>query len=962
MLTIETCTGCGSNGATGTCSGTDYTCTAATHTNCQTVGCGGSTKYCTYVAGSGWQWSSSCDNTAPTGGVTGVPTSWQNTDASITVTCSDTGSGCDTAQDYYYLDNDGTCPAFSAATYTAYAGAVTVNSHKWFCYSIADLAGNRFTTTSGTDIKVDKTAPVASVSGAPADWVNTDQTATVSCSDTGGSACSSAAYRYKAYASNPGSCSTTLSDYTSGASATITASFWVCSYVQDAAGNSDFSDSAVQFKVDKVLPTVAVSHAPADIKSDTPVTITATATDSVSGLQGIEIYLDRAAAPAATCTTSPCTYTTTGTHTYRAVARDRAGNAQEGSGSFTVCALESVSIAPNCGSDSRCSTGETVSMSAGYSGACPATSYLQIDARDDNSLCRIEGTGGQMSGMQAICRSSPCTGTWTIPTVPLACKGMTVNARAAGVWKNGFPGEPGVEQFATSPASGQFVFIINPSTIVVTPSLTFSSSNPNLGDVTEAYVTATVTDAATGETIQCTSGNCRITSIKVEGNECKRGHAGSQCTGDRVLEETWEVDASNWEIDVDTSYHHSTVEVTVEHIPSGITGVTTNSFTVNLPPVIERAQTDPSRGAISRPIILSADIIDPEGDVITFRACKDALLSSCTEMCRSSTRNGEKTYSCSYVVQLADTGDWFVEAVDSKGASSRLQGPRFNVVDRFIEITLTYDEVQARLVPIAYGNVPSYTRGMNINFDVKGRIVRHDGVALDNCRSTNCDAFYRIRSSGDWLPLNWDTFASSFIGNRATAGFACDSTQLLDIRFAQKPFTPASAESVEPFSVVINCQPKVLVNPLEKRVKIGERGFAAFEVTLVNPDEQKTYVLSMQPVKTDDSYLLSWFKFDCTSLTGGTTCHRNEDGTLNDNLIENFVVPQAGTRSVNVLLTNQGASRAGVYKIKFVAQASPAIEGTGTLQVFSEGLDEFPLVYYFVLLLSSLAVFAWMKR
>jgi hypothetical protein len=58
------CSGCGDPGATGTCGGGgSYTCDATTHDECQSVGCGSQTYYCTNVGGI-WRWrtSAACDD------------------------------------------------------------------------------------------------------------------------------------------------------------------------------------------------------------------------------------------------------------------------------------------------------------------------------------------------------------------------------------------------------------------------------------------------------------------------------------------------------------------------------------------------------------------------------------------------------------------------------------------------------------------------------------------------------------------------------------------------------------------------------------------------------------------------------------------------------------------------------------------------------------------------------------
>ncbi len=91
--------------------------------------------------------------------------------------------------------------------------------------------------------------PVASVTGEPGDWVQEGE-AYATCTDTA-SECN--ADSYLLYVSTTDSCSDDVNDYIPG-SQDITEHSWVCSYVEDNAGNSDFSDP-VEFLVDGVNPT-----------------------------------------------------------------------------------------------------------------------------------------------------------------------------------------------------------------------------------------------------------------------------------------------------------------------------------------------------------------------------------------------------------------------------------------------------------------------------------------------------------------------------------------------------------------------------------------------------------------------------------------------------------------------------------------------------------------------------------
>ena len=191
------------------------------------------------------------DKVNPTGSLTGVPLNWQNTDASITLGCSDTDSGCDGTKDYYCTDTTNSCDPN-----TEYAGAVTISSHVYFRWNVTDNAGN--INTGSSEILVDKINPTADISGAPTDWVNTNQTATVTCSDTGGSDCDVTSYKIKTYFSDPGTCPSDYTQYSLTSPQTISSHLWICAAAKDNAGNTGYS-SPVEFKVDETKPTTAIN-------------------------------------------------------------------------------------------------------------------------------------------------------------------------------------------------------------------------------------------------------------------------------------------------------------------------------------------------------------------------------------------------------------------------------------------------------------------------------------------------------------------------------------------------------------------------------------------------------------------------------------------------------------------------------------------------------------------------------
>ena len=224
------------------------------------------------------------DVTPPTVTVEGAPADWQNTDAQASVGCSDAESGCDpTTYKLKTYTSSGSCSTnYSDYTLTS---PQTISTHSWLCAAAKDLAipANTGFSPTRVEFKVDKDKPIAGVDGAPASWQKTNQTATVTCSDSGGSGCNSASYAYQIFSSDPGTCPDI--GYTTGSSTTISSHSWVCSYVEDNATNFDVSDP-VEFKVDKEKPVSEITSPPADSEQSADFNITVSDTDT--GGSGID--------------------------------------------------------------------------------------------------------------------------------------------------------------------------------------------------------------------------------------------------------------------------------------------------------------------------------------------------------------------------------------------------------------------------------------------------------------------------------------------------------------------------------------------------------------------------------------------------------------------------------------------------------------------------------------------------
>jgi len=99
-----------------------------------------------------------------------------------------------------------------------------------------------------------------------------------------------------------------------------------CKDSHDVLGTTDTR----LFSIDYTAPTVSVNDPPSIVCPTTDITITGTTSDSLSGVQKTEIYVDNALAK--TCTAASCSHTlrfASGTHSYYAKGYDNAGNSAQ---------------------------------------------------------------------------------------------------------------------------------------------------------------------------------------------------------------------------------------------------------------------------------------------------------------------------------------------------------------------------------------------------------------------------------------------------------------------------------------------------------------------------------------------------------------------------------------------------------------------------------------------------------
>ncbi len=242
-----------------------------------------------------------------------APAGWQNTDVTVTLSCSDTGSGC--AATTYEVD--------AGATQYGNSVLLTTDGAHTITYRSTDNAGNVEADNTAT-VMIDKTPPEITTSG--------DQT--VEATGPDGAA---ASYTADAIDLLSGVASFDCSPASGGVfplgSTTVNCA------ATDNAGNASAGSFTISV-VDTTPPAVTYVSPIDTIYDTTSPTITGTATDAV-GVVSASASID--GGPAITCTVDisgnvscPTTTLAYGWHTADISATDAAGNTGTASGAFCV--------------------------------------------------------------------------------------------------------------------------------------------------------------------------------------------------------------------------------------------------------------------------------------------------------------------------------------------------------------------------------------------------------------------------------------------------------------------------------------------------------------------------------------------------------------------------------------------------------------------------------------------------
>ncbi|MDM7924462.1 MAG: putative Ig domain-containing protein [bacterium] len=234
-----------------------------------------------------------------------------------------------------FVDNALKLDNIPAGTTSTSSAALTMGTHTWYVNAV-DNAGNVRKSTQTWTVKVDSVKPAAFALSSPANEAWTSDTTPV-LSWTASSDAGSQLAKYQLIVNGavrvdniaPSAVSLTLPD----AQALAEGSYTWSIRAFDNAGNSRTSTAAFVIGVDATKPTAPVPVSPANgtwVNQSLPTFTWNAATDSRSGIQSYQLYVDGSARVSGITGTS-VTLTTPladGSHTWYVRALDRAGNGE----------------------------------------------------------------------------------------------------------------------------------------------------------------------------------------------------------------------------------------------------------------------------------------------------------------------------------------------------------------------------------------------------------------------------------------------------------------------------------------------------------------------------------------------------------------------------------------------------------------------------------------------------------
>lgn len=244
----------------------------------------------------------------------------------------------------------------------------------------------------------------------------------------------------------------------------------------------------------------------------------------------------------------------------------------------------------------------------------------------------------------------------------------------------------------------------------------------------------------------------------------------------------------------------------------------------------------------------------------------------------------------------------------------------------------------------------NYTRGQPLEFAARAKYwvtpwkyVYCNGLVES---PDYCTASFSI-DFGEFNGLDWtanDRWEESY----NTKGLICDIHNL-SVRVSK-----SGVESKVTKNFSISCTPRLTVVPNIVRSSLGQKNKVIFNVTIWNPtDEDKTFDLEMS---SKDDFIRNYLYFispNAADCIPPETCIQK----IEDMFVSN--ISKIGYNSTPVRLSK--AARVGNYETSFTAtdqENGETYNAKGMIMIYGEGMHEFSLFWFFVLMISATFLYA----
>ncbi len=237
-------------------------------------------------------------------------------------------------------------------------------------------------------------------------------------------------------------------------------------------------------------------------------------------------------------------------------------------------------------------------------------------------------------------------------------------------------------------------------------------------------------------------------------------------------------------------------------------------------------------------------------------------------------------------------------------------------------------------------NNANFTKLMPINFETT--VTLKGQLTSTQCEGTGCRVEFGFAPDQLNKVAQWNEFEKAYVPNVvdvASNNFECDKYKTLFVKAIKQGGPDSGLEGTAQKDFFINCDTKLTVVPLEKRVVLGAQPGKSFNVTAWNPgNTDKTFEVAATTTESN-GFPLPWTLFQCESAGCEAGPVAGDPWLTNDDKAR-LTAPSLTSRSVTVFVAT--AAKSGAFPITFVATANGnSYSAVGTLLIFAEGLDEF---------------------